>query len=54
MPPTQWLFMAGFLGSFVMFAASLMLRPGGPRKPKVEKSDPMPLRDILAPAGHPA
>jgi MFS family permease len=47
LPPTQWLFMAGFLASFVMFAASLALRPGGPRKPKVEKSDPMPLRDIL-------
>jgi MFS family permease len=46
-PPTQWLFMAGFLGSFLMFAASLALRPGGPRKPKVGKSDPMPLRDIL-------
>ena len=46
-PPTQWLFMAGFLGSFVMFAAALMLRSGGPRKPKVEKSDPMPLADIL-------
>ena len=46
-PPTQWLFMAAFLSSFLMFAASLLLRPGGPRKPKVEKSDPMPLADIL-------
>ena len=46
-PPTQWLFMAAFLGSFLMFAASLMLRTGGPRKPKVEKSDPVPLADIL-------
>ena len=46
-PPTQWLFTAGFLGSFLMFAAALMLRPGGPRKPRVEKSDPMPLADIL-------
>jgi len=47
LPPTQWLFIAGFLLSFVMFAASLALRPGGPRKPKVERSDPVPLRDIL-------
>jgi MFS family permease len=46
-PPTQWLFVAGFLGSLLMFAASLALQPGGPRKPKVGKSDPMPLRDIL-------
>lgn len=46
-PPTQWLFTAGFLGSFLMFAAALMLRPGGPRKSRVEKSDPMPLADIL-------
>ena len=46
-PPTTWLFAAAFVSSFVMFAASLMLRVGGPRKPKVEKSDPMPLRDIL-------
>jgi MFS family permease len=46
-PPTQWLFAAGFLGSFLMFAAALMLRSGGPRKPRVEKSDPMPLADIL-------
>jgi predicted MFS family arabinose efflux permease len=51
LPPTQWLFVAGFLGSFLMFAASLALRPGGPRKPKVEKSDPMPLREILRPPG---
>ena len=46
-PPTQWLFVAGFVGSFLMFAAALMLRTGGPRKPKVERSDPMPLGDIL-------
>jgi len=46
-PPTQWLFVAGFAGSFVMFAAALMLRPAGQRKPRVEKADPMPLRDIL-------
>ena len=38
-----------FLGSFVMFAATFLLRPGGPRKPRVEQSDPMPLRDILRP-----
>jgi MFS family permease len=47
LPPTQWLFTAAFLTSFVMFAATLFLRPGGPRKPKVERSDPVPLRDIL-------
>jgi predicted MFS family arabinose efflux permease len=46
-PPTAWLFTAAFLGSFVMFAAALMLRPAGPRKPRAEKTDPMPLRDIL-------
>jgi predicted MFS family arabinose efflux permease len=47
LPPTQWLFTAGFVGSFLMFAAALMLRPAGPRKPRAEKSDPMPLADIL-------
>ncbi len=46
-PPTQWLFVAGFIGSFLMFAAALMLRTAGPRKPRVEKTDLMPLRDIL-------
>jgi len=46
-PPTQWLFTAAFVASFLMFAAALMLRPAGPRKPKVEKGGPMPLRDIL-------
>jgi MFS family permease len=47
LPPTQWLFVAAFVASFVMFAAALFLRVGGPRKPKAEKSAPMPLRDIL-------
>jgi MFS family permease len=47
-PPTQWLFVAGFIGSFLMFAAALMLRTAGPRKPRVEKTDLMPLRDILS------
>jgi predicted MFS family arabinose efflux permease len=46
-PPTQWLFSAAFFASFVMFAAALFLRLAGPRKVKVEKSDPMPLREIL-------
>lgn len=46
-PPTQWLFTAGFVGSLVMFAAALLLRPAGPRKPRAEKAAPMPLRDIL-------
>jgi predicted MFS family arabinose efflux permease len=46
-PPTQWLFTAAFLASFLMFAAALLLRPGGPRQPKAEKSAPMPLREIL-------
>ncbi len=47
MPPTGWLFTAGFVGSVVMFAAALMLRPAGPRKQRAEKAAPMPLRDIL-------
>ena len=46
-PPTQWLFTAGFFGSFLMFAAALLLRPGGPRKLRAEQSKPMPLSDIL-------
>ena len=43
-----------FIGSFLMFAAALMLRPGGPRKPRVEQAEPMPLARHPAPAGHPA
>jgi MFS family permease len=47
-PPTQLLFWLGFAGSFLMFAAALLLRPGGPMKERAEKSGkPMPLRDIL-------
>jgi MFS family permease len=48
-PPTGWLFTAAFLGSFVMFAAALTLRPVVPRTPKPggEKAPPMPLREIL-------
>lgn len=46
-PPTHWLFVAAFVGSFLMFAAALMLRTGGPRKPRTHKVEPMPLREIL-------
>jgi MFS family permease len=46
-PPTQALFLAAFVGSFVMFAAALMLRTGGPRKLRVDKAAPVPLREIL-------
>jgi predicted MFS family arabinose efflux permease len=46
-PPTQGLFWAAFIGSFVMFAAALMLRVGGPRKLRVDKGEPTPLREIL-------
>ncbi|MCC6888511.1 MAG: MFS transporter [Hyphomicrobiales bacterium] len=46
-PPTQFLFLIAFLGSFLTFAVTLLLRPGGPRKQRTEKSGPMPLRDIL-------
>jgi MFS family permease len=47
-PPTQWLFVAAFIASFIMFAAALFLQLGGPRKPKADKSPPMPLREILS------
>jgi predicted MFS family arabinose efflux permease len=48
-PPTQWLFTAGFLGSFLMFGTALFLRPVVARMPKAEaeKTPPMPLRDIV-------
>ena len=47
-PPTQLLFTIGFAGSFLMLAAALFLRPGGPMKERAEKGGkPMPLRDIL-------
>ena len=46
-PPTQFLFTAAFIGSFVMFATALMLRPLGPRKHRAEGIPPMPLKDIL-------
>lgn len=48
-PPTQWLFTAGFIGCLAMFAVSFFLRPAGPRRPKAEAANaaPMPLRDIL-------
>jgi predicted MFS family arabinose efflux permease len=42
------LFVIGFAGSFLMFAAALFLRPGGPMKERAEQGGkPMPLRDIL-------
>jgi MFS family permease len=47
-PPTQLLFTIGFAGSFLMFAAALLLRPGGQGKERAEKDGkPMPLMDIL-------
>jgi MFS family permease len=46
-PPTHWLFVAGFLGCLLMFAATLLLRPAGVRTPRPENTAPMPLADIL-------
>jgi MFS family permease len=47
-PPTQLLFWIGFAGSFLMFAAALLLQPGGPMRERADKgAKPMPLIDIL-------